>query len=119
MAVYLKSLPARKYARRKHRRRSLPARARAIYKARCEKCHGRSGRGGMFSGPPLAGSAIVQAEDPASLINAMLCGSDAPEVADVWFLGDDAGLPRACSTMRSSRPSAITCAPAGATTARP
>lgn len=75
MAIYLKSLPARAYA-------DAPVSAQQvregapIYKARCEKCHGRSGRGGMFSGPPLAGSAVVQAENPASLINVILYGAD-------------------------------------------
>jgi mono/diheme cytochrome c family protein len=33
----------------------------------------------MFAGPPLAGSAIVQTEDPASLINAILYGAAAPK----------------------------------------
>jgi mono/diheme cytochrome c family protein len=51
----------------------------SIYKDRCEKCHGSSGRGGFFSGPPLAGSAVVQAEDPASLINVMLYGPVLPQ----------------------------------------
>ena len=33
----------------------------------------------MFGGPPLQGSAVVQAEDPASLINAILYSPDMPE----------------------------------------
>jgi alcohol dehydrogenase (quinone), cytochrome c subunit len=78
MAVYLKSLPPRRYADAQVTPQQASAGA-PIYKARCEKCHGRSGRGGMFSGPPLAGSAVVQSEDPASLINIVLSGSDAPE----------------------------------------
>jgi mono/diheme cytochrome c family protein len=81
MAVYLKTLPARAYADG-----SVPAsqlsEGAPIYKARCEKCHGRSGRGGLFSSPPLAGSAVVQAEDPASLINVILYGADmAPQLS--------------------------------------
>lgn len=47
----------------------------ATYAERCEECHGPSGRGGFFTGPALAGSAIVQAENPATLINAVLYGS--------------------------------------------
>ncbi len=78
MAVYLKSLPPRAYGDELVPP-ELGSAGAAVYKARCEKCHGRSGRGGMFSGPPLAGSAVVQAEDPASLINIVLAGSDAPE----------------------------------------
>jgi mono/diheme cytochrome c family protein len=33
----------------------------------------------MFMGPPLAASAVVQAEDPASLINAILYGAAPPK----------------------------------------
>ena len=73
MATYLKSLPARRYTDEPVSAQQVSAGA-PIYKARCEKCHGRSGRGGLFSGPPLAGSAVVQAEDPASLINVILYG---------------------------------------------
>ena len=54
----------------------------ALYKDRCGKCHGPSGRGSVFSGPPVAGSAVVQADDPASLINVILFGPQlAPEVS--------------------------------------
>jgi mono/diheme cytochrome c family protein len=78
MAVYLKSLPARTYTDGTVSAQQVSEGA-PIYKARCEKCHGRSGRGGLFSGPPLAGSAVVQAEDPASLINIVLYGPDLPQ----------------------------------------
>lgn len=77
MAVYLKGLPGRAY----EGEAVSPQRASTgapIYKARCEKCHGRSGRGGFFSGPPVAGSAVVQAEDPASLINIIIYGPETP-----------------------------------------
>ncbi len=75
MAVYLKSLPARSYSDAPVSG-ELAAKGAPIYKARCEKCHGRSGRGGLFSGPPLAGSAVAQAENPASLLNVVLYGPD-------------------------------------------
>jgi mono/diheme cytochrome c family protein len=78
MAVYLKSLPARAYTD-EIVSAQLVSPGAPIYKARCEKCHGRSGRGGLFAGPPLAGSAVVQAEDPASLINIILYGPDLPQ----------------------------------------
>ena len=77
MAVYLKSLPAQDTAES-----ATPEQAGAgasIYKDRCEKCHGASGRGGLFSGPALAGSAVVQASDPASLINVIVYGPDTPK----------------------------------------
>jgi mono/diheme cytochrome c family protein len=78
MAVYIKSLPQGGVEGA-----PVPAEAVAagagIYKDHCEKCHGSSGRGGMFMGPPLSGSAIVQQEDPASLINAVLYGAKPPK----------------------------------------
>jgi mono/diheme cytochrome c family protein len=49
-----------------------------LYDMSCRECHGPSGRGGIFDGPPLAGSAIVQGESAASLINIILYGSDKP-----------------------------------------
>jgi mono/diheme cytochrome c family protein len=82
MAVYLKSLPAQEANNDGVTPEQVSAGA-AIYKDRCEKCHATSGRGGMFSGPPLAGSAVVQAEDPASLINVILYGPETP--VDVVF----------------------------------
>jgi len=78
MAAYLKSLHPRAYTDEPVSAQQASEGA-SIYKARCEKCHGRSGRGGLFSGPPLAGSAVVQAEDPASLINIVLYGPDLPQ----------------------------------------
>lgn len=78
MATYIKSLP-------EGAETQIPVTAeqaalgQAIYSDRCEKCHGASGRGGMFSGPPLAGSAIVQSADPDSLINAVLYGAAPPD----------------------------------------
>jgi mono/diheme cytochrome c family protein len=78
MAAYIKSLPQGEAAGTPVTAESVAAGA-AIYHERCEKCHGSSGRGGMFMGPPLAGSAVVQAEDPASLINAILYGAAPPK----------------------------------------
>jgi mono/diheme cytochrome c family protein len=83
MATYIKSLPAK--GRSEGGGAKTPVAAgqaapgHAIYHDRCEKCHGASGRGGMFSGPPLAGSAIVRSADPDSLINAMLYGATPPD----------------------------------------
>lgn len=78
MSVYLKSLPAREYTGPKVTQEQAQAGA-AIYEERCEKCHSASGRGGIFSAPPLAGSAIVQADNPASLINVLLYGPSIPK----------------------------------------
>jgi mono/diheme cytochrome c family protein len=78
MAVYVKSLEGPAYAGEV----VSPVLAQAgasIYKERCEKCHGPSGRGGFFSGPALAGSAVVQGEDPASLLNILIHGPMTPK----------------------------------------
>jgi mono/diheme cytochrome c family protein len=54
-----------------------------IYADHCQECHMASGRGGLFSAPPLAGSAVVQAADAASLINVILYGPVAPRDVSV------------------------------------
>lgn len=73
MAVYIKSLPGPAFGGEKVSA-GLVASGAPIYKDRCQKCHGESGRGGFFGGPPVAGSAVVQGEDPVSLINIILFG---------------------------------------------
>jgi mono/diheme cytochrome c family protein len=78
MATYIKSLPEGGETQTPVTAEQA-ALGQAIYDDRCEKCHGASGRGGMFSGPPLAGSAIVQSVDPDSLINAILYGATPPD----------------------------------------
>jgi len=78
IAVYLKSLPPRESPATELTAAQAHAGA-AVYKARCEKCHMASGRGGIFNGPPLAGSAVTQADDPASLINIVLYGAQTPQ----------------------------------------
>ncbi len=79
MATYIKSLPVKSPPEGGETQTPVTAEqaalGQAIYHDRCEKCHGASGRGGMFSGPPLAGSAIVQSADPDSLINSVLYGA--------------------------------------------
>jgi len=89
MAVYLKSLPP---VQSEAPGASGPGvsgpdvqRGAKIYSDHCQECHMRSGRGGFLSAPPLAGSAVVQADDPASLINVILYGPDEPK--DLSFGG--------------------------------
>ena len=49
-----------------------------------------SGRGNFFKAPPLAGSAVVQAPAPFSLINIILYGAVVPEdAAPPYRLWDD------------------------------
>ncbi|MDY6949145.1 MAG: cytochrome c [Pseudomonadota bacterium] len=78
MAVYIKSLPAHDSATATVTADQAKA-GESIYKARCEKCHMSSGRGGMFTAPPLSGSAVVQTDDPASLLNIVLFGPTVPK----------------------------------------
>jgi mono/diheme cytochrome c family protein len=78
MAVYLKSLRGADYAGEPTGAEAARA-GRPLYEKHCRECHGESGRGGMFDGPPLAGSAVVQGESAASLVNIILHGSDRPE----------------------------------------
>ncbi|WP_129643194.1 cytochrome c [Peristeroidobacter agariperforans] len=83
MATYIKSLPLKippeGEATISPVTPEQAALGQTIYKDRCEKCHGASGRGGMFSGPPLAGNPTVQSADPDSLINAVLYGATPAE----------------------------------------
>lgn len=78
MAVYLKSLPAREYTGPQVTEDQAKAGA-TIYEERCEECHSSSGRGNFFKAPPVAGSAIAQADNPASLINVLLYGPSQPK----------------------------------------
>ena len=71
MAVYLKALPAQEHDAQPVSGADVQAGA-DIYLKRCDECHGSSGSGGLFAGPPLAGSAVALAADPASLINVIL-----------------------------------------------
>ncbi|HEX4050449.1 MAG TPA: cytochrome c [Steroidobacteraceae bacterium] len=84
MSVYLKSLPPLEPAGMRVPESDVQAGAR-IYSDHCQECHMRSGRGGLFSAPPLAASAVVQAQDPSSLINVILYGPDEPK--DLSFGG--------------------------------
>lgn len=64
--------------------------ASAIYAEHCEDCHMASGRGNLFKAPPLAGSAVVQAPSPYSLINIVLYGAAVPDdVAAPYRLWED------------------------------
>ena len=62
----------------------------AVYTEHCEDCHMASGRGNFFKAPPLAGSAVVQAPAPFSLINIVLYGATVPDdVPPPYRLWDD------------------------------
>ncbi|CAN7630495.1 cytochrome c [Phenylobacterium sp. LjRoot225] len=49
-----------------------------VYTVHCGTCHLPDGKGDKVLGVPLGGNAIVQANDPSSLINVILYGPDLP-----------------------------------------
>jgi mono/diheme cytochrome c family protein len=55
--------------------------AELLYTIHCGTCHLPTGLGDPSVGPMLAGSAIVQAENPASLINTIIYGATVPKPA--------------------------------------
>mgnify|MGYP003339970233 CR=1 FL=1 len=45
-----------------------------LFRSHCAECHQKNGRGNFLKAPSLAGNAVVQGEDPASLLNVILHG---------------------------------------------
>ncbi len=81
MAVYLKSLPPIERAPQ-HEMSDQDFRAgELVYTIHCGTCHLPTGLGDPSIGPRLAGSSVVQAEDPASLINVIIYGAEVPTPA--------------------------------------
>jgi len=79
MAVYLKSLSANEGELNGPAKQDVLNAGASLYDLHCGTCHQPSGLGAADSGPRLAGSLIVQASDPASLINVILHGPQLPE----------------------------------------
>jgi len=80
MAVYLKSLPAQKAQKAAKADRRVLGMGRTVYNLHCGTCHLPTGLGDEEQGPRLAGgSLVVQAADPASLINVILYGPETPQ----------------------------------------
>jgi mono/diheme cytochrome c family protein len=78
MAVYLKSLPPIERSPQ-HKMSDSDFRAgELLYTIHCGTCHLPTGLGDPSIGPRLAGSAVVQAENPASLINVIIYGAEVP-----------------------------------------
>lgn len=79
MALYLKELAPIEEAAGAAPDRQLMGRGRTVYNLHCGTCHLPTGEGDPDMGPRLnAGSLVVQADDPASMINAILYGPEAP-----------------------------------------
>lgn len=75
MAVYLSSLPPIERSPELTLSADEMRNGELVYTIHCGTCHLPTGLGDPSIGPPLAGSAIVQAEDPASLINVIIYGA--------------------------------------------
>ena len=79
MAVYLKSLPAIDEAAGEAPDAQLMGRGRTIYNLHCGTCHLPTGEGDPEMAPRLnRGSLVVQAANPASMINAILYSPQLP-----------------------------------------
>jgi mono/diheme cytochrome c family protein len=82
MAVYLKSLPENEVSPAAPASDAVLRQGETIYNVHCGTCHLPTGLGDPHedSGPRLAGgSLVVQASNPASLINVILYGPQSPE----------------------------------------
>jgi mono/diheme cytochrome c family protein len=81
MATYLKSLPASKVTTGSTANADVLQTGETLYNVHCGTCHLPTGLGGEeeSSGARLAGSPVVQASNPASLINIILYGPQLPE----------------------------------------
>jgi mono/diheme cytochrome c family protein len=80
MSVYLKSLAPIESKASKASEEVL-VQGKVLYTVYCGTCHLPTGLGDVNSGPPLAGSAVVQAPSPASLLNTLMYGPQLPEPA--------------------------------------
>jgi len=80
MSVYLKSLPAHEGQNSSPASDEVMAEGSLVYDVHCGTCHLPTGAGSEDTGTALARfSPIVQANDPASLINIILYGPPLPE----------------------------------------
>ena len=81
MAIYLKNLPPIERAPQHEMDPEDFRAAELIYTIHCGTCHLPTGLGDRSTGPALVGRPIVQAEDPASLINSIIYGATVPAPA--------------------------------------
>lgn len=78
IATYLKDIPANQQSSGSAADEDTMLAGENVYTVHCGTCHLPTGQGANDMGPPLAGSAIVLAPDPASLINVILYGPQLP-----------------------------------------
>ena len=79
IATYLKSLPASAPQNASKPDDDILQAGSLQYDIHCGTCHLPTGLGSADTGPPLVGSAVALAADPASLINVTLYGAQRPQ----------------------------------------
>ena len=79
MAVYLKSLPAKEQPTTPAASADELRIGQSLYATHCGTCHLPTGKGSTDTGPSMVGNPVVQAADPASLINLILYGPELPD----------------------------------------
>lgn len=113
IAAYLKSLPPGDEPDVSPADSSVLGMGRTVYNLHCGTCHLPSGLGDAESAPRLAaGSLIVQANNPASLINVILYGPELPDpplpterreaMADFQYLLTDEEVAAVASYLRAT-----------------
>ncbi|MGI9262278.1 MAG: c-type cytochrome [Woeseiaceae bacterium] len=85
IATYLKDIPGAEWEEAPAPDPSLMGRGRTVYNLHCGTCHLPTGLGDPEMGPRLnQGSLVVQAENPASMINAILYAPELAELPEQW-----------------------------------
>lgn len=113
IAMYLKSLPAVDEAAAVEPDSQIMGRGRTVYNLHCGTCHLPTGQGDSKMAPRLnGGSLVVQSDNPASMINAILYGPQLPlhGLSQKWrepmkefqYLLDDEEVAAAASYIRNS-----------------
>ena len=113
MATYLKHLPALPEAAGPRPDERTMGRGRTIYHLHCGTCHLPTGEGDPEMAPRLnRGSLVVQSDNPASMINAILYSPEAPRppLPEKWrvpmdefqYILDDAEVAAVATFIRQS-----------------
>ena len=80
MASYLHSLPPADHSHKPPITDDTFKQGLSLYSIHCATCHLPTGKGSMETGPSLTGNPVVQAPNPASLLNVILYGPELPEL---------------------------------------
>lgn len=113
IAIYLKNLPAVDETAAVEPDYQVMGRGRTVYNLHCGTCHLPTGQGDSKMAPRLnGGSLVVQSDNPASMINAILYGPQLPNhgLSQKWrepmqefqYLLDDEEIAAAASYIRNS-----------------